>query len=36
MFEAAEEGYAGDPGPRSLRFSNPGVYGLVFDVRSIF
>ena len=27
MFEAAEGGYAGGPGPRSLGFSNPGAYG---------
>ena len=27
MFEAVEEGYAGDPGPRSLGFSNPRAYG---------
>ena len=26
MFGAAEEGYASDPGPRSLGFSNPGAY----------
>ena len=32
MFEAADEGYAGDPGPRSLGSSNPGAYGLLTNL----